>query len=117
MLARAESPGGRTKVYTAKHVAKLLDLTVGQVRSYARSGFLEPHRGSRGEYRFSFQDLVLLRTAKGLLAARVPARKVKRALRRLQGQLAGGRPLTEVRISVEGDRILVQEVFLPEAHA
>ena len=35
------------KVYNAKTVAKMLDLSVGQVRSYARSGFLEPDRGSR----------------------------------------------------------------------
>ena len=59
------------KMYNARNVAKLLDLSVGQVRSYARSGLLRPERGPRGEYRFSFQDLVLLRTAKGLLDARV----------------------------------------------
>ena len=60
------------KVYTAKSVARLLDLSVQQVRSYARAGFLQPDRGPRGEYRFSFQDLVMLRTAKGLMAARIP---------------------------------------------
>jgi tetratricopeptide (TPR) repeat protein len=97
------------KVYTSRHVARLLDLSVGQVRSYARAGFLQPERGSRGEYRFSFQDLVLLRTAKGLLAARVPPRKVRRALRKLKSQLPCGRPLTGVRISVEGERIVVHD--------
>jgi tetratricopeptide (TPR) repeat protein len=97
------------KVYTARHVAKMLDLSVGQVRSYARAGFLEPERGPRGEYRFSFRDLVLLRTAKGLLAARMPPRKIRSALCKLKGQLPGGRPLTGVRISAEGDRIVVQD--------
>jgi len=38
---------------------------VAQVHSFVRAGFLEARRGRRGEYRFSFQDLVLLRTAKG----------------------------------------------------
>jgi tetratricopeptide (TPR) repeat protein len=97
------------KVYTSRNVANMLDLSVGQVRSYARSGFLQPGRGPRGEYRFSFQDLVLLRTAKGLLAARVPPRKIRRALGRLREQLPRGRPLTGVRISAEGERILVQD--------
>ncbi len=97
------------KVYTAKNVAKMLDLSVGQVRAYARSGLLRPERGTRGEYRFSFQDLVLLRTAKGLLAARVPPRKIRNALRKLQDQLPQGRPLTGVRISAQGDRIVVQD--------
>jgi tetratricopeptide (TPR) repeat protein len=105
------------KVYSSKHVARLLDLSVGQVRSYARAGFLEPARGARGEYRFSFQDLVLLRTARGLLASRVPSRKIRRALRKLKSQLPSGRPLTGVRISLEGDRIIVHDrgaVWNPE---
>jgi tetratricopeptide (TPR) repeat protein len=106
------------KVYDAKTVAKLLDLSVGQVRSYARSGFLTPERGPRGEYRFSFQDLVLLRTAKGLLNARIPPRKVRSALRRLSEQLPHGRPLTGLRISAEGDRVVVRDgetVWDPES--
>src|SRR5438046_716968 len=58
------------KGYTSRDVAKLLGLTVAQVRGFARDGFLTPGRGPRGELLFSFQDLVILRTAKGLVAAR-----------------------------------------------
>lgn len=97
------------KVYDAKTVAKLLELPVERVRSYARAGFLAPDRGPRREYRFSFQDLVLLRTAKGLLAARIAPQKVRRALQRLREQLPTGRPLTGVRISAEGDRVVVRD--------
>jgi len=96
------------KGYTARDVARLLDLSIGQVRSYARAGFLHPSRGARGEYRFSFQDLVLLRTAKGLLASRIPPRKIKRALTRLQRELPTGRPLSGVQIVARGDRVLVR---------
>jgi len=97
------------KGYSARDVAKLLDLSVGQVRAYARAGFLEPARGSRGEYRFSFQDLVLLRTAKGLVAARIPPRQVRRALRTLKRQLPAGRPLSALQITAAGDRIVVRQ--------
>ena len=83
-------------------------MSVGLVRSYARAGFLEPDRGSRGEYRFSFQDLVLLRTAKGLMAARIAPRKVRRALVKLKRQLPTGRPLSGVQIIAEGERIVVR---------
>src|SRR2546425_2100538 len=97
------------KGYTSRDVAKLLGLTVAQVRGFARDGFLTPGRGPRGELLFSFQDLVILRTAKGLVAARIPTRRIRRALRRLRAQLPRGRSLAELRIGAEGDRIVVSD--------
>ncbi len=85
----------------------MLGLSVAQLRSYVRAGFLQPARGPRGELRFSFQDLVLLRTAQGLVGARIAARRVRAALRKLRGQLPEGRSLRDVHIRAEGDRIVV----------
>jgi len=93
--------------YGAREVAKMLGLSVSQVRAYVRAGFLEPARGPRGELRFSFQDLVLLRTAQGLVSARIAPRRVRSALRKLKEQLPEGRPLRGVHIRAEGDRIVV----------
>jgi tetratricopeptide (TPR) repeat protein len=93
--------------YRAREVARMLGLSLGQVRAYVRAGFLEPARGPRGELRFSFQDLVLLRTAQGLVSARIPPRRVRSALRKLKEQLPEGRPLRAVHIRAEGDRIIV----------
>src|SRR5881398_3298940 len=97
------------KGYTSRDVARLLRLTVAQVRDFARDGFLTPGRGPRGELLFSFQDLVILRTAKGLVAARIPTRRIRRALRRLRTELPRGRSLAELRIAAEGDRIVVSD--------
>jgi len=97
------------KGYTSPDVAKLLGLTVAQVRGFARDGFLTPGRGRRGKLLFSFQDLVILRTAKGLVAARIPTRRIRGALRRLRAQLPRGRSLAELRIAAEGDRIVVSD--------
>jgi len=97
------------KGYAAKDVAKLLGLTPTQVRAFARSGFLRPDRGPRGEPRFSFPDLVLLKAAKGLADARIPARRIAGALRTLRQQLPAGRPLSAVRITAEGERIVVHD--------
>jgi tetratricopeptide (TPR) repeat protein len=93
--------------YGAREVARMLGLSVGQVRAWVRAGFLEPERGARGALRFSFQDLVLLRTAKGLLSARIPPRRVRRALSRLRTVLPEGRSLRGVKIIADGDRIVV----------
>jgi tetratricopeptide (TPR) repeat protein len=104
--------------YTVREVAAMLGLSPAQIRSYARHGFLEPAHGARGEFRFGFADLIVLRTAGELLAANIPQRKVKRVLERLREQLPEGRSLTGVRIAADGERIVVRDgdtVWNPES--
>jgi len=97
------------KGYATRDVARLLGLTIPQVRAFARGGFLDPGRGPGGALRFSFPDLVLLRAAKGLAASRIPARRIRRSLRILRRQLPAGRPLSAVRIAADGDRVVVRD--------
>ncbi|MDO8666601.1 MAG: tetratricopeptide repeat protein [Gemmatimonadales bacterium] len=95
--------------YTVQDVARLLGLTPAQIRSWTRAGFLTPARGPRGEPRFSFQDLVLLRAAKGLMAARIPSAAIRRSLKRLKQQLPRGRGLSELRITAEGADVVARD--------
>ncbi len=95
--------------YTTRHVAEILGLTEERMRSFARAGLLEPARGPGNTYRFTFQDIVLLRAARELLANDVPARRVRSALRSLREQLPRGRPLSAVRVSAVGERVLVRD--------
>jgi DNA-binding transcriptional MerR regulator len=95
--------------FTTREVARLLGLSPPQVRSQARAGFLSPDRGPRNDYRFSFQDLVLLRTARELARARVPPARIRTALRDLAQQLPAGRSLSELRITADGQRVLVRD--------
>lgn len=53
--------------------------------------------------------MVVLRATAELVHARIPARKIRRALRTLREQLRDGRPLTAVRIRADGERIVVQD--------
>jgi tetratricopeptide (TPR) repeat protein len=104
--------------YSLREVSALLGLSPAQIRAYAEKGFLEPERGSRGEMRFGFHDLVLLRTAGELSAANISQRKVQRVLERLREQLPSGRSLTAVRITADGDRVIVRDgetVWNPES--
>src|SRR5207245_7971331 len=94
---------------TTEEVARLLGVSPAQIRSYTRAGFLSPARGGRGNLRFTFQDLVILKAAKGLLAARIPAAKIRGSLRRLKQQLPRGRALSELRITAEGHRVVVRD--------
>jgi len=95
--------------YAARDVARLLGLSVPEVRRFARDGFVAPRRGPRNALLFTFQDLVLLRTAAGLVRAHVPAARVRRALRQLRAQLPAGRPLAAVHVSADGDRVVVRD--------
>ena len=97
------------KGYSTGDVARILELTPRQVRAGVHAGVIEPERGPRGEYRFSFQDLIFLKTARGLFAARMPARRVRGALEKLREQLSRGRRLTGLHIAVEGRRIVVSD--------
>lgn len=103
------SPPPSLQGYTTRDVAHLLGLAERQVRDLAAAGFLTPRRGRRGEHRFSFQDLVVLRAAQALRADRVPARRVRSALVRLAGELPRGRSLAAVRIAFEGGEIVVHD--------
>ena len=106
------------KFYTTRDVARLLGWSEAQVRSHARVGYLSPARGPRNGYRFSFQDLVLLRAAKALSQARVGPRRTRRALRALARELPAGRSLSGLRLSSDGNRIVVRDgrdAWLPES--
>lgn len=97
------------KGFTTREVAEVLGLPASRILYWTRSGLLSPERGPGGAYFFSFQDIVLLRAAKDLLDADVSTRRVREALQSLRDQLPVGRPLSAVRISAVGDRILVRD--------
>jgi tetratricopeptide (TPR) repeat protein len=97
------------KAYSTSEVAELLGLSTARVRSLIRSGVVTPQKGDGGRASFTFQDLVLLRTAKGLIDAKVPARRITRALQALASQLPTDRPLSAVRVQIDGDRVIVRD--------
>jgi len=81
------------RAYSTREVAELLGESPARVRSFARASFISPLKTSGGHYRFSFQDLVMLRAAKGLVEAKLDPRRLWRALRALRRQLPSDRPL------------------------
>jgi tetratricopeptide (TPR) repeat protein len=77
-------------LYGLRDVERLLGLPRSTVRSLVQAGFVAPARGARGAWRFSFQDLIVLRKAQALAAARVPHRRIARAMKALRAQAASG---------------------------
>src|SRR5690349_10240817 len=73
------------------------------------AGFVSPARGPRNAWRFSFQDLIVLRTAQALADAKVPARRIARSMKALRQQLPQAMPLSGLSIAAEADRVVVRE--------
>jgi tetratricopeptide (TPR) repeat protein len=88
--------------------ARILGLSEARIREFVRSGLCRPARDGR-RYAFSFQELVVLRTAAGLLAKDVPLARVRRALASLVREIPPERPLSGLRITASGKRVAVRD--------
>jgi tetratricopeptide (TPR) repeat protein len=86
----------------------MLGLSRSAIMRLVELGFVKPKRGPRRSYLFSFQDVVLLRTAHELREATIPSSKIVRALRRLRDELPAEVPLTGLRITAVGNDIAVR---------
>jgi tetratricopeptide (TPR) repeat protein len=95
--------------YGVAEVARMLHLSRGTIRGLISRGFVNPARGPRREYRFSFQDLVTLRTARALVQAKVPAQRIGRSLSALRRQLPKSLPLTGLTICAVGNEVVVRK--------
>lgn len=99
----------RDAPYTLRHIEDMLGLGRGVVTGLISAGFVSPARGPRNEYRFTFQDVVLLRTAHSLRSANVPPRRLLRSLKELRAKLPASVPLSGLRIKAVGNEVAVRE--------
>ena len=95
--------------YSLREVGRLLGLSRSIVCGLIDAGFVSPSRGRRREYRFSFQDLVVVRAAQALVEAKLPTTRILRSLRRLRTQVPQQMPLSGLRVEAVGDAVVVRE--------
>ena len=95
--------------FGVREVEKLLRLPRRTIHGLIKAGFVSPARGPRQAYVFSFQDLIVLRTAQALAAANIPAKRITRSLRELKRHLPETMPLSGLSIVAVGDRVVVKE--------
>ena len=95
--------------FGVRDVEKMLRMPRSAILGLVRAGFVSPARGPRREYRFSFRDLIVLRAARALRAANVPSHRITRSLRSLRRRLPASAPLSGLKISAIGDRVVVAD--------
>lgn len=95
--------------YGVRDVEKLLRLPRSTIRALIAAGMVSPARGPRNAWLFSFQDLIVLRTAQALVAANVPRKRITRSVKALRRRLPASMPLSGLSICAVGDRVVVKE--------
>lgn len=96
--------------YSARDVERLLKLSRSTIRALVDAGFVTPERGPRRTLLFSFQDMIVLRTAQALADSNVPAKRITRSLQELRRQLPDSMPLSGLSIGAVGDQVVVRDV-------
>lgn len=96
-------------MYGSREVEKLLKLPRSTIRAMVEAGFVTPERGPRNSWRFSFQDMIVLRAAQALSDAQIPPRRITRSLQQLRKQLPDRMPLSGLSIGAVGDRVVVRD--------
>ena len=95
--------------FGSAEVSRLTDIPAPTLRAMVRARYVVPTKGARGALRFSFNDLVLLRTARSLIAAGITRRRIGEALRSVRDQLPESLPARGLSVTAAGGRVVVNE--------
>lgn len=111
---RADAETGRAEPdvaqrFSLREAARILEVPEARLRALARAGLLTAQRGPIGPPSFGFQDLLLLRTTKGLLESGVPMRQIRRIWASLREQLSADLPLTSISIHTDGEEVVASD--------
>jgi tetratricopeptide (TPR) repeat protein len=94
--------------YDVKDLKRLFGLPPSAVRALARAGNINPVR-RKGRLHYTFQDLVVLRTASALRAARISSQRINRTLQELRSALPKDVMLNQLSLTALGNRIAIRE--------
>jgi tetratricopeptide (TPR) repeat protein len=100
--------------YSVKDVAALFGLQEARLRYWAQTGFIGPSVRRGGRFYYTFQDLIAIKVAKELLDAGLSLQAARKSLDALRATLPHvDRPLTELRITADGNGVIVAGVDAP----
>lgn len=95
---------------SVRDVARLFGLKESRLRYWAQTGFVNPSGKEEGRRLYTFNDLVAIKAAKGLLDAGIPLQRVRRNLQALRKEIPQARnPLGMLRVRSNGDELMVVE--------
>lgn len=95
--------------FSSRQVCSITGLSARQLRYWQQTGLLSPSQHTPGGHaRYSFTDLIALKSARRLLDAGVSLQRIRKCLHSLTRFLPTARiPLRELSLVVTGDVVLV----------
>jgi tetratricopeptide (TPR) repeat protein len=94
--------------YNTKDLERLFGLPASAVRSLTRAGHISPVKRA-GRLHYSFQDLLMLRTASALRSAKISAHRINRTLQTLRATLPTDAALNQRSLTALGNQIAIRE--------
>ncbi len=95
--------------YSLRTLQSLLGISRRALQGLIAAGFVQPTRGARNELRFSYQDLVVLRTAFQLRSANISTQRIRQALSRVRRDISDAQPLSCIRLTAVGNAVAVKQ--------
>ena len=93
--------------YSSRDVASIVGISESRVRYWAQTGVVGPSERAGGRALYNFQDLVSVKAAKELLDNGLTLQRARKNLDALRAQLGDNRPLANVRVKSDGERVIV----------
>jgi tetratricopeptide (TPR) repeat protein len=94
--------------YNTKDLERLFGLPASLLRSLTRAGHISPVK-RRGRLHYSFQDLLMMRTASALRSANISANRINRTLQTFRAALPVGVATNSRSITALGNQIAIRE--------
>jgi tetratricopeptide (TPR) repeat protein len=104
----AKPPDDEMHAYDTKDLERLFGLPASAVRALSRAGNINPVRRG-GKLHYSFHDLVVLRTASALRAAKISSQKINKTLQELRSALPADSALNQLSLTALGNQIAIRE--------
>src|SRR5258708_33284570 len=105
---RAKPLDDEMHAYNTKDRERLCGLPASAVRSLTRAGHITPIKRGR-QLHYSFQDLLMLRTASALRSAKISANRINRTLQPLRATLPAGAASNPRSLTALGNQIAIRE--------
>ncbi len=96
------------ELFQTRDVVEILAISRRQLQYWARTDFVTPSSSTPGGHaRYTFDDLIALKTAKRLIDSGVSVQRIRASIRALKGMLpAVRRPLAELVLVATGGVVL-----------